>query len=61
MSRGFGVRAGSDMSVGHIVPHGVLAGVMLAGGGVGRWGGLDVELGVSWAFCFAQWLLSPYW
>ena len=39
MSCGFGVRAGSDMSVGHIVPHGVLAGVRLAGGGVGRWGG----------------------
>ena len=43
MSRGFGARAGSDMSMGHIVPHGVLAGVTLAGGGVGRWGEVMIQ------------------
>ena len=32
---GFGGRAGSDMSMSHIFPHGVLAGITLVGGGAG--------------------------
>ena len=38
VSSGFGGRAGSDMSMGHIFPHGVLAGVTLVGGGAGDGG-----------------------
>lgn len=38
VSSGFGGRTGSDISMGHIFPHGVLAGVTLVGGGVGDGG-----------------------
>ena len=46
MSRGFGVRAGSDMSVGHIFLQGMLATITLAGGG-GRDRGAQARIDIG--------------
>ena len=55
---GFGGRAGSDVSTGHVFPQDVLAAITLVGGGAGD-GGVGPEPGMSQVF-YAQWLSLPY-
>lgn len=56
---GFDWRIGSEVSMGHIFPLGVLAPVTLVGGADGD-EGLKSEPEVNLGFSYAQWLIPSY-
>ena len=56
---GFCEIVGSEVSMGHIYPQGMLAATTLVGGRTGG-GGVEPEPDVSWGFSCAQWQSPPY-
>ena len=60
MPSDFGGRPGSEVSMSHVFPQGVLVAITLVGVRTGD-GGAGPELGMSQGFSSAQWPTPPYW